>query len=126
MIRSRTDQLILLTFVLSVVNFLSGCSDPRFKQKQGQRDARMAYWLDAYATHDAEGTDRIDQTLALKEQLDQSRAEHLTYTSDLVQTRYDMRHRRWHEQTPLRRDRVAAYFRGKPERISDTWAKIAY
>ena len=105
---------------------LSGCSDPRFKQKQELRDARMVRLLNDYAAHDAAVVDRIRETLELDKRLNEQRVEHLTRTCGLVRAIHERDVRRWKEEEPLREAHLKALLRGKPDRIDDTYAKLAY
>jgi hypothetical protein len=115
-----------LAAVLGIALVLSGCSDPRFKQKQAIRDARIKHYLDDYAAHDAAGVDRMRQTVDLDRTLAEWRAENLTRTCGLVRTLHERDVRRWKEEEPLRKARIEALLRGKPDEIDDTYAKMVY
>lgn len=121
-----TNKSTYLTAALGIAVILGGCSDPRFKKKQERRDARMARHLNNYATHDAAGVDRMRQTARLDERLSHQRAEHLTYTCGLFRALHERRVQRWQEDEPLRKARLEALFRGKPDEIDDTYAKMVY
>ena len=127
MTRVQTFISTYWTAAFGIAVVLGGCIDPRFKQKQERRDARMARQLNDYAAHDAAGVDRIRQTLDLDATLNQRRAEHLiTYTCGLVRTLHERDVRRWKEDAPLRKARIEALLRGKPDEIDDTYAKMVY
>ena len=126
MTRVQTFKSSYWTAAFGIAVVLGGCSNPRFKQKQERRDARMARQLNDYAAHDAAGVDRIRQTLDLDATLNQRRAEHLTYTCGLFRALQERDVQRWKEEEPLRKARLEALFRGKPDEIDDTYAKMAY
>jgi len=86
----------------------------------------MSRHLIDYAAHDAAGVDRIRRTLDLDAALNKQRTEHLTYTCGLVRALHERDVRRWKEETPLRNARLEALFRGKPDEIDDTYAKMMY
>ena len=114
------------TAAFGVAVVLGGCSDPQFKQSQNRRDARMTRLLTDYAAHDAAGVERIRQTAELDQRLSRQRAEHLTYMCGLVRTLHERDVHRWNEEEPLRKARLEALFRGKPDEIGDTYAKMMY
>ncbi len=126
MIQARTNPSTILIVALGFTVVLSGCSDPRFKQKQDHRDARMARHLTDYAAHDAAGIERIRQTVELDKRISRQRAEHLTYTCGLFRALHERDVRRWTEEEPLRKARLETLFRGKPDEIDDTYARMAY
>jgi hypothetical protein len=115
-----------LAAAFGVAIVLSGCSDPRFKQKQEVRDARMARHLTDYVAHDAAGVYRMRETLELDKTLAKRRAEHLTRTRDLFRTLHERDVRRWREEESLRKARLETLLRGKPDQIDDTYAKMVY
>jgi hypothetical protein len=115
-----------LTAAFGIALILSGCSDPRFKQKQNRRDARITRHLTEYAAHDAAGVERMRQTVELDKELSRQRAEHLTRTCGLVRALHERDVRRWKEEEPLRKARLEALSRGKPDEIDDTYAKMVY
>ena len=126
MIQARTNPSTILWVAFGFTVVLSGCSDPRFKQQQNRRDARMARYLNDYAAHDAEGVDRIRQTVELDKTLAEWHAENLTRTCGLVRALHERDVQRWKEEEPLRKARIEALLRGKPEEIDDTYAKMVY
>jgi len=79
-----------------------------------------------YASHDAAGVDRIRETVRLDKRLNQQRAEHLTYTCGLFRALHERDVQRWKEEEPLRKARLEALFRGKPDEIDETYARMAY
>jgi hypothetical protein len=103
-----------------------GCTDPRFQKQQAIRDARIKDHLSVYAAHDAAGPDRIRQTLDLDKKLKERRAEHLVQTRELIRSLHERDLRRWKKEEALRRARLEALLRGKPEQIPEAWAKMAY
>ena len=105
---------------------LTGCSDPRFQKQQAIRDARVKQHLSTYAAHDVAGTDRIHRTLDLDKKLNEYRAKHLVQTRELIRTLHGRDLRRWKEEEALRKARLEAFLRGKPERIPDAWARMVY
>lgn len=115
-----------ITALCGIVAILSGCSDPRFKHQQKIRNERITYHLNDYAAHDAAGMDRVRQTLDLNTKLNEQRAEHLTYTCDLVRDTHERDVRRWNEDQTRRLDSLRAIFQGKPDQVPDTWAKMVY
>ncbi len=126
MTQVRTNKFTYLTAAFGIAVVLSGCSDPRFKQNQQVRDTRMARYLNDYAAHDAAGVDRIRQTVELDKTLAEWHAENLTRTCGLVRTLHERDVRRWKDEEPLRKARIEALLRGKPDEIDDTYAKMVY
>ena len=126
MTQSQTFKPTYLTAAFGIAVILSGCSDPRFKQKQEIRDARIAHYLNDYATHDAAGVDRMRRTIELDKRLSRQRAEHLTRTCGLVRALHERDVRRWKEEEPLRNARLDALLRGKPDQVDDIYAKMVY
>ena len=126
MTQVRTNESTYLTAAFGIAVILSGCSDSRFKQQQEVRDARMARHLTDYAAHDAAGLDRMRQTVELDKRLSRQRAEHLTRTCGLVRALHERDMRRWKEEEPLRKARLDALLRGKPDQIDDIYAKMVY
>jgi hypothetical protein len=104
MIQARTNPSTIWIVAFGFTVVLSGCSDPRFKQKQQVRDVRMARYLNDYAAHD----------------------ENLTRTCGLVRALHERDVRRWKEEELLRKARIEAILRGKPDEIDDTYAKMVY
>ena len=119
-------RLSCLLMTGAAVAALGGCTDPRFQKQQAIRDARIKDLLSAYAAHDAAGPDRIRQTLDLDKKLKERRAEHLAQTCELIRSLHERDMRRWEEEAPLRRARLEALLRGKPEQIPEAWAKMVY
>lgn len=126
MTQARTNRSTILAAAFGVAIVLVSCSDPRFKQRQERRDARMARLLTDYAAHDAAGVERVRQTVELDKRLSRQRAEHLTYTCGLFRALQERDVQQWKEEEPLRKARLEALFRGKPDEIDDTYAKMAY
>jgi len=126
MTRVQTSLSNYWVAAFGIAVILGGCSDPRFKQEQNRRNARMARHLTDYAAHDAAGIERIRRTLDLDAALNQRRAEHLTRNGGLVHSLHERDVRRWYEEEPLRKTRLEAIFRGKSDEIDDTYAKMAY
>jgi hypothetical protein len=120
----RSSAFFLIAY--AIVAALGGCTDPRFQKQQEARDARIKDHLSAYAAHDAAGPDRIRQTLDLDKKLKERRAEHLAQTCELIRSLHERDVRRWEEEEPLRKARLEALLRGKPEEIDDAWAKMVY
>jgi len=126
MTQARTNRSAILAAAFGVAVVIGGCSDPRFKEKQYRRDVRTARHLKDYAAHDAAGVERIRETARLDKKLSRERAEHLTYTCGLFRRLHERDVQRWKEEEPLRKARLEALFRGKPDEIDDTYAKMAY
>jgi len=126
MTQTQLNRSTILVAVLGIPVVFSGCSGPRFKKQQEARDARIKDHLSAYAAHDAAGPDRIRQTLDLDKKLKERRAEHLAQTCELIRSLHERDVRRWEEEEPLRKARLEALLRGKPEEIDDAWAKMVY
>ena len=124
--QTRTNQANIIAAALWVFVVFSGCGDPRFKKSQELRDARIARHLNDYAAHEAAGVDRLRQTIELANRLEKVHAENLTRTCGLIRSIHEHDVRRWKDEESLRRDRLQALLRGKPEQIDDTFAKIAY
>ena len=126
MTQARTNRSAILVATFGIAVVVSGCGDPRFKQKQEVRDARITRHLNDYAAHDAAGVDRMRQTLDLDQRLAQRRAEHLTRTCGLVRALHERDVRRWKEEESLLKARLETILRGKPDQIDDTYAKLVY
>lgn len=126
MTHARTIRSIIFTASLGILVLLGGCSDPRFKQQQELRDARITRHLNDYAAHEAAGVDRMRETIDLAKRIEEWHAKNLTRTCGLVRSIHERDVRRWKEEESLRKERVEAVFRGKPEQIEDTYAKMAY
>jgi hypothetical protein len=110
----------------AAVAALGGCTDPRFQKQQANRDARIKDHLSVYAAHDAAGPDRIRQTLDLDKKLSEHRGKHLAQTGELIRSLHERDLQRWKEEAALRRARLEALLRGKPEQIPEAWAKMLY
>lgn len=52
--------------------------------------------------------------------------DHLARTGDMVQREVESDITRWSEERPKRRAFASRYFRGNPETIPATWAKMVY
>lgn len=124
--QARTNHSDIFAAAFWIVLILGGCSDPRFKQSQEVRDARITRHLNDYAAYDAAGFDRMRQTIELADRLEKVHAEKLTRTCGLVRAIHEHDVRRWKEEEPLRKERLQALLRGKPEQIDDTYARMAY
>lgn len=122
----RLQRFSCLFVICVAVAAWSSCTDPRFQKQQAVRDARMARHLNDYAAHDAAGVERMRETLDLDAALNRHRAEHLTYTCGLIRALHERDVRRWKEEAPLRKARLEAVLRGKPDQIDDAYAKMIY
>jgi hypothetical protein len=120
------QRLPCLLITCAAVAAFGGCTDPRFQKQQALRDAQIKDHLSVYAAYDAAGPDRIRQTLDLDKKLTEYHAKHLAQTSELIRSLHERDLRRWNEEAALRRARLEALLRGKPEQIPEVWAKLVY
>ncbi len=118
----------MLVASLLLIPFASafGCSDPRFKQKQSQRDDQMRSLVTEQAKRAWERENRLSEFHSFHQKRSKTHAEHLQQSWNLIEQRYAKRLKAWSEQAPRRREFTQRVLKGKPQEIDDTWAKMIY
>lgn len=113
-------------FVVGCLCAVSGCSNQLFRQRQAIRSERIEHHLSRFAAHEAAGCDRAGRTIDRLETAADYRAEHLGRTAAMIHNGHERRVERWESQAARRRAFFARQFRGNPEQIDETFAKMFY
>jgi len=82
--------------------------------------------LKSYLAHDAAGVQRLQRTVELGRRLDAHHRQHLAETVKRIEKYQSFERQRRREQAPLREAQLRAMYRGKPEQIDDTFARMVY
>ncbi|MEK6800095.1 MAG: hypothetical protein AABZ12_14115 [Planctomycetota bacterium] len=122
---TRLRAVLLLALALGLTT-TSACTDPKFREAQAVRGARVKHQLDAYAKHDAAGKERIADLLRRAEQAERDRRNQLADASAKMTRQYQTELRRWSEEEKKRQARLKDILNGSPKDIPKTSVRIVY
>jgi len=114
----------LVGFALAAL--FAGCTDPKFKTSQERRDQRISGYGKDIAAREKKGPQNIQDLAHLEKTLEAHRAAHLKSMEALYKELRTREARRWQPGDPGQKAVYDALWGGKPERIPDTFARVAY
>lgn len=117
-----------LTYTLSASLLLSGLACQRLAWEAGKERRWESFDRTAgyFRRREAEGPERLERSRATIRKSQAYHEDHLQRTSTMVKNEWEGDKTRWVEEQPKRREFASRYWRGKPETIPTTWAKLVY
>ncbi len=122
----RSLSITLISLALGALALAGGCNRPVWDQKSEERMANIHNHASWYTDYNAAGSERMESTAGLIRKRRSYHEEHLEQTSDMVRKEMESDENRWHDEQPKRRAFARQQWRGNPDTIPSTWAKMVY
>lgn len=124
---ARCGGTIAITSVLAATSMVMiGCQDPRFQDAQTVRDARIEAYVSRHQAREAARPMHIRRLTEMWQDQRANRAEHLEFTLERIAVWHARNRREWEESADARAALCRAIREGRPEKIPQTWATLAY
>jgi len=122
--RGPSVILVLLATLATVA--ATGCHDPAASEATAIRLERIDGHLHRYAEHEADGSQRVRQTVELARRLEQRHAEKLGRNIGRWQEWWREDLDRWNNHRPEYRQWFEAVLAGDPPAMEAAWGGMAY
>lgn len=122
-VRAHASSAIVCLFCITL---LPGCADQSYKKARMERDARIAKTAGGYAKYNASGFDRMSYVAGVSRKQRERQQQSLDATLKHIEETNQRDLKRWNDQQKNRQSWWNRIFKGKPEEIDGTFAKMTY
>lgn len=122
----RISGAFVLVAALVVVASNGGCHDPRFKQAQRIRTARIQQISQTWSARDEDWPARVQHVMDVHQEFSARRAADLKRTLKIIEDQGRVDRRQWRDRAAERQAWCRALRDGKPEEIPRVWAAMVY
>lgn len=119
-------SVISCAVVLGVSLWLSGCDSTKYKSARYERDQRMYKMSTDYAAYNKAGPERMSYVVGVDRKVRARQQESLERTLKYIEDSSEREQARWDSQSKTRQSWFQRIFKGKPEQMEDTFAKMTY
>lgn len=122
-VRGHASLAIVSLFCFTL---FAGCADQRYKKARTERDARLAKVAGGYTKYNSSGFDRMSYVAGVSRKQRERQQQSLDATLKHIEDTNQRDQKRWNGQQRNRQSWWNRIFKGKPEEIDDTFAKMTY
>jgi leucyl aminopeptidase (aminopeptidase T) len=112
--------------LIAVSLAMLGCNNAKYKSTRYERDRRMYGMATDYVAYNKAGPERMSYVAGVDRKVRQRQQESLDRTLKFIEDSSEREQARWDAQHKNRQSWFQRIFKGKPEQIEDTFAKMTY